>query len=57
MSDSTTRDKILECYRRAEDARRFVDTATSPEIDIRDVSCAAIQGRAGLTKAYTSPSR
>jgi hypothetical protein len=30
MSDSTTREKILECYRRAQDARRFVDTATTP---------------------------
>jgi hypothetical protein len=29
MSDSTTRDKILECYRRAQDAGRFVDTATT----------------------------
>jgi hypothetical protein len=29
MSVSTTRDKILECYRRAQDARRFVDTATT----------------------------
>jgi hypothetical protein len=30
MSDSTTRDKILECYRRAQEARDFVDIATIP---------------------------
>jgi hypothetical protein len=29
MSDSTTPDKILECYRRAQDARRFIDTAST----------------------------
>lgn len=29
MTDSTTRDKILECYRRAQDVRRFVGTATT----------------------------
>ena len=27
MSDNTTRDKVLECYRRAQDARRFLSTA------------------------------
>jgi hypothetical protein len=30
MSDRTTRDKILECYRRAQEAQRFVDTAITP---------------------------
>jgi hypothetical protein len=30
MLDSTTRDKILECYRRAQDVRRFIATATTP---------------------------
>jgi hypothetical protein len=30
MSDRTTRDKILECYRRAQDVRRFIDTANTP---------------------------
>jgi hypothetical protein len=30
MSDSTTREKILECYRRAQEAQRFVDTAITP---------------------------
>jgi hypothetical protein len=30
MLDSTTRDKILECYRRAQDARRFIARATTP---------------------------
>jgi len=30
MSDSTTRDRLLECYRRAQEARRFVDRATTP---------------------------
>jgi hypothetical protein len=30
MSDRTPQVKIQECYRRAQEARRFVDTARTP---------------------------